>query len=191
MRIFSDLKALPAFRRPVVTVGSFDGVHRGHLFLLDVLRGRAEAVGGESVVVTFGEHPRKVLDDGHDLRVLTSLDEKVRLLEAAGVDNLVVMPFDERVSRLSAEEFVRDFLVARLGVHELVVGYNHRFGKNREGTPLFLEGESRKYGFKIVEAPQFLGESGEKEEKISSTAIREALSRGDVATAERMLGRSL
>ena len=196
MRVFNDMSALPRFRRPVVTVGSFDGVHRGHLFLLDVLRQRAGAVGGESVVVTFGDHPRQILGTDGELRVLTPTDEKARLLEAAGVDNLVVMPFDETVARQSAEQFVREFLLGQLGVYELVVGYNHRLGRDREGDAAELTALGQRFGFDVCLAPRFQpGESGGDghghEEKISSTAIRNAIARGDIATAERMLGRSL
>lgn len=186
MRIFNDIDALPVFRRPVVTVGSFDGVHRGHLFLLDILRSRAAASGGESVVVTFGEHPRRVLGTDRGLRLLTSLDEKTELLSAAGVDNLVVAPFTLQVAGLSAEQFVRDFLVARIGVHQLVVGYNHRLGRGREGDAGMLSALAEKYGFTLFDAPKFADG-----EKISSTAIRQALARGDIAAAERMLGREI
>lgn len=182
MRVLNSMEALPEFRRPVVTVGSFDGVHRGHLFLLEILRERA--TGGESVVVTFGDHPRRVL--GERLMELTSLEEKVRLLEEAGVDNLVVMPFDQVMARLSAEEFVRDFLVGRIGMAELVVGYNHRLGRGREGDAAMLGELGKRYGFKVFRAPPFTGSGAEK---ISSTAIRQALSRGDVKSAGRMLGR--
>lgn len=192
MKVFDDMNSLPAFRAPVVTVGSFDGVHRGHQFLLDILKRRTEAAGGESVVVTFSNHPRRVLEAGEKLRVLTSLEEKSRLLGAAGVDNLVVMPFDEGVSRLSAEKFVRDFLVGRLGVRELVVGYNHRLGRNREGDAEVLSALGAKYGFGVFCVPKFEGgEDGAGAEKISSTAIREALACGDTAAAERMLGRAM
>ncbi len=188
MRVLSDMSALPAFRRPVVTVGSFDGVHCGHLFLLDILRQRAAAVGGESVVVTFGDHPRQVLGTGEELRVLTPIAEKTRLLEAAGVDNLVVMPFDKEVARQSAEEFVREFLLGRLGMFELVVGYNHHLGRGREGDAAELTALGQRFGFDVCLAPRF-EPGGASEEKISSTAIRNALARGDTATAERMLGR--
>ncbi len=193
MRICNDMAALPRFRRPVVTVGSFDGVHRGHLFLLDVLRQRAAAVGGESVVVTFGDHPRRVLGSGEELKVLTTLEQKRRLLEAAGVDNLVVMPFDESVARQSAEEFVREFLLGRLSVYELVVGYNHRLGRDREGDARELTVLGQRFGFDVFLAPAFQpdDEGDTPDEKISSTAIRNAIARGDTATAERMLGRAL
>jgi riboflavin kinase/FMN adenylyltransferase len=179
------MDALPVFREPVVTVGSFDGVHMGHLHLLGILRERAEVSGGESVVVTFADHPRRVLGGGEELMLLTSLEEKAELLAAAGVDNLVVMPFDEGVAGMSPEEFIRDFIVGRLGARELVVGYNHRFGRGREGSAAMLRGMEREYGFRIYEASKF------GEEKISSTTIREAVRRGDIAAAERMLGRRL
>jgi riboflavin kinase/FMN adenylyltransferase len=180
------MDALPVFRNAVVTVGSFDGVHRGHLFLLAILRERAAAAGGESVVVTFGDHPRRVLETDSLLRELTTPDEKARLIEAAGVDNLVVMPFDAATSRLTAEEFVRDFLVSRLGIRELVVGYNHRLGRDRSGDAAELERLGSKYGFDVFESPPFTDPSIGK---ISSTAIRNALASGDIASAELMLGR--
>ncbi len=189
MRILTDIDALPVFRAPVVTAGSFDGVHRGHRFLLEVLRRRAEAVGGETVVVTFDRHPRSVLHADEKLMLLTSSEEKVRLLAEAGVDNLVVMPFDKEVAAMSPEEFVRDFLVGRLGVRELVVGYNHRFGRGREGDADMLDRLGKKYGFGIFRAPKF--SDNDSEEKISSTTIREALSHGNIEAAERMLGRKL
>ncbi|MDR2912322.1 MAG: hypothetical protein LBV38_03350 [Alistipes sp.] len=214
---------LPEFRNPVVTVGSFDGVHRGHLYLLSVLRERAQMLGGEVVVVTFGVHPRRVLEgasgevggvSGSDfeasgeLRLLTSNEEKVRLLEAAGVDNLIVMPFDAEVAAWSAEEFVRDFLVGRVGVRELVVGYNHRLGRGREGGVEELGALGVKYGFGVFEVGRFGSRNADGDfgyadglgedfggsgcvEKISSTAIREALDRGDLALAEWMLGRRI
>jgi riboflavin kinase/FMN adenylyltransferase len=185
MRIFEDMDALPVFTAPVVTVGSFDGVHMGHRHLLEILKARAEASGGESVVVTFADHPRRVLHADEELMLLTSLDEKAALLAEAGVDNLVVMPFDEGVAQIPPEEFIRDFIVGRLGARELVVGYNHRFGRAREGSAEMLRELEDVYGFRIYEAAQF------GEEKISSTTIREAIARGDRAAAERMLGRKL
>jgi FAD synthase len=205
MKIFTDMNALPPFFRAVVTVGSFDGVHRGHRFLLDVLRRRAQQIEGETVVVTFDEHPRRVLGTAGEMMVLTSTDEKARLIAEAGIDNLVVLPFDAGVAGLSADDFVRDFLVARIGVRELVVGYNHRLGRGREGDADVLGVLGEKYGFSVHRAPKFEGvglensdflsgdpsKKGGGDEKISSTAIRAAIARGDLATAERMLGRKL
>jgi riboflavin kinase/FMN adenylyltransferase len=181
------MEALPVFRDAVVTVGSFDGVHRGHKHLLDIMREKAYVSGGETIVVTFDRHPRRVLDAQDEIMLLTTLEHKTLLLAEAGVDNLVVMPFDDKVAQMSPEKFVRDFLVGRLGMKELVVGYNHRFGKGRQGDSAMLRGLEEKYGFRVHEAPQYTG----GEEKISSTMIREAIRRGDVEAAEKMLGRTL
>lgn len=185
MRLLNDIEELPAFVRPVVTVGSFDGVHRGHRFLIDTLLERARAIGGETVVVTFGDHPRRVLGSDSGMRMLTSTAEKARLLSEAGVENLIVMPFTEQIAGMSAEEFVRDFLVARVGVHTLVVGYNHRLGRGREGDAAMLEQLGARYGFSVVRAPRL----SDGDAKISSTTIRQALEKGDITTAEKMLGR--
>ncbi len=184
MKVLTDINSLPAFRDPVVTVGSFDGVHRGHRHLLDIMRAAASESGGETVVVTFASHPRSVLKSGNGIKLLTSLSEKALLLEEAGVDYLVVMPFDAAVSRLSPEDFIRDFIVGRLGAKELVVGYNHHFGHNKGGNAAMLRGVESEYGFRIHEASRF----GNGEEKISSTAIREAVAAADMEKAERLLG---
>lgn len=187
MRVLSDLSSLPAFVRPVVTVGSFDGVHRGHRFLLDLLVERARELNGETVVITFGDHPRVVLGADEGMRVLTATDEKAALLAGAGVENLVVMPFTAQVAAMSAEEFVREVLVGLIGVRELVVGYNHRLGRGREGGAEELEALGAKYGFSVFRAPRL----AEGDSKISSTSIRRALDCGDIAAAERMLGRKI
>ncbi len=178
------MDALPVFRSPVVTVGSFDGVHRGHKYLLDIMRERASESGGETIVVTFAEHPRNILKSADEVRLLTSLNEKAFLLENEGVDNLVVMPFDAVVSRLSPEDFISGFIVGKLGAKELVVGYNHHFGHNKQGDAATLREMEDKYGFHIYEASRF-GDGGEK---ISSTAIRGAISKGNMRLAERLMG---
>lgn len=182
--MFTDMDSLPVFRSPVVTVGSFDGVHRGHQHLLDIMRERASLSGGETIVVTFAEHPRNVLKSEDDLRLLTSLNEKAFLLEKGRIDNLVVMPFDTEVSRLSPEDFIRDFIVGRLGAKELVVGYNHHFGHNKEGDAATLRELETRYAFRICEAPKF----SDGEEKISSTTIRKAISEGNMRLAGRLMG---
>jgi riboflavin kinase/FMN adenylyltransferase len=184
MRIFTDGEQLPVFRNPVVTVGSFDGVHLGHGHLLDIMKERAAEVGGETIVVTFARHPRHVLQAKDEVGLLTSLKEKAYLLERQGVDNLYVMSFDEAMSRLSPEQFLRDFLIEKLGTKQLVVGYNHHFGHNKEGNAAMLRELESKYDFRIHEAPQF--RSGT--DKVSSTVIRGAVSAGDMPTAARLLG---
>jgi riboflavin kinase/FMN adenylyltransferase len=184
MRVFTDSDTLPTFRNPVVTVGSFDGVHLGHAHLLDIMRQKAIRTDGETVVVTFAEHPRRVLQSEDEVKIITSLKEKVFLLEQQRVDNLYVISFDEAMSRLSPEQFLRDFLIGRLGAKQLVVGYNHHFGYNKQGNAQMLRKLEAKYGFEVYEASQF----GSGEDKISSTTIRRAIEQGDMVTAERLLG---
>lgn len=184
MHIFTANDDLPVFRNPVVTVGSFDGVHLGHSHLLGIMKERALLSGGETIVVTFAEHPRSVLDSKDDIRLITSLREKALLLEKEGVDNVFLIPFDRETSRLSPEEFLRDVLIGKLGAKELVVGYNHHFGHNKEGDAAMLKTLEDKYGFRIHEAPQF----STGKEKISSTTIRKAIYTGDMRAAERLLG---
>lgn len=130
-RVFRGFDALPRFVRPVVTVGSYDGVHLGHRALIDRLTAEARAVGGESVVLTFDPHPRITLGRGEGLRLLTTLDEKVALLRGLGVDNVIVIPFDRTFSALSGEEFARRYLIGKVGAATLVAGYDHRFGHDR------------------------------------------------------------
>ena len=182
--MLTDMDALPVFRSPVVTVGSFDGVHLGHKHLLDVMRERASFSGGETVVVTFEEHPRNVLKPEDEVPLITSLNEKAFLLEKEKIDNLIVMPFDETVSRLSPEDFIRDFAVGKLGAKELVVGYNHHFGHNKEGSAATLRELETKYGFQIYEAPVFSAGP----EKINSTNVRKAVLEGNIRLAERLMG---
>ncbi len=170
MRILTDTGALTpsAFCAPVVTVGSFDGVHRGHRFLLEVLRRRAEAVGGETVVVTFDRHPRG------EVQLLTSLDEKIALIDALGVDNLIVAPFSEEFRQLTAREFTSRYLVGKIGIEELVVGFNHRLGSDKNS-------DFEALGLKVERVAQH----GD----VSSSRIRQLLKEGRVEEAEEMLGR--
>jgi riboflavin kinase/FMN adenylyltransferase len=184
MRVFTDRDLLPEFRNPVVTVGSFDGVHTGHAHLLDIMKAQAAEAGSETTVVTFAQHPRHVLQAKDEVGLLTSLKEKALLLDGQGVDNLYVMSFDEAVSRLSGEQFLRDVLIGRLGARQLVVGYNHHFGHNKEGDAAMLRELEAKYGFSIHEAPQFRSAG----DKVSSTVIRGAILAGDMPTAARLLG---
>ena len=135
MRVFNGFEHTAYIPRPVVTIGSYDGVHRGHREILSHLEALARARKGESVVVTFHPHPRLVLGRGEGLRLLTTLPEKLELLEQAGIDNVIVAPFTESFSRLGAEEFIRDYLVETLHLDTLAVGYNHHLGHNQQGDP--------------------------------------------------------
>ena len=182
MRVFHGTDRLPAFRRPAATVGSYDGVHGGHYKLLDAVRRFARERDGESVVVTFAPHPRIVLETQTDLRLLSTLDEKVWLLERAGIDNLVVIPFTREFSRTSSADFIRRDLVGKLGLEALVMGYNHHFGHNKEGD----------YGsLRSAERPELqlcrIGRFCVDGEKVSSTAVRTLVEHGEMAHAARML----
>lgn len=170
---------------PVVTIGTFDGVHLGHRFILDALRERAAEIGGSSVVVTLWPHPRIVLDkDLWNFRLLHSREEKIRKLAELGIDYLLIIPFTPEVAGLSACEFVSEYLVKTFRMKELMIGYDNRFGKDRQGDPEGLAHCSRINGFSISKLPEFTG-SGLK---VNSTSIREKLLAGDLPAAAAMLG---
>lgn len=187
MRIHYGFDSLPAIERPVVTIGSFDGVHLGHAALLAQVREHADRVGGSSVVVTFAPHPREVLPRGGDFRLLTTLNRKAELLAELGVDELIVVEFTMEFAALTSEEFARDYLVGRLGMHSLVVGYNHRFGHERDVPADHYEQLGERYDFQVVRASAFLFEGG----KVSSSVIRNLLSEGRCEEAEKLLGHKL
>lgn len=171
----------PMLTNGVATVGSYDGVHRGHRILLDEVIRRAKACGGESVVLTFEPHPRITLGNDEGLRLLTTFEEKCALLEQVGIDYVVVIPFDEAFSRLSREEFIDDYLVGKLRIKQLIVGYNHHFGHNKEGDHSFL---LRHGALEVAEIAQYTDNGN----KVSSTTIRRALAEGDVSLARQLLG---
>ena len=182
MRIFHGFDALPHFEHPAVTVGSYDGVHLGHQSLIDRLKQEARLNGGESVVLTFEPHPRIVLQRAEGLHLLTTLDEKAALLEAFGVDNLIVMPFSKEFSALSGGEFVQRFLIDKVGAETLVAGYNHRFGHDRVDCMSLPA-----LGLKVVrvEACDVDGV------RVSSTVIRNLLNENKLEEAEHLLGHPL
>ena len=170
----------------VLTQGTFDGVHIGHQRILRSVVNEASAAGGESVLLTFYPHPRLVLyPDHNDLKLLTTIEEKIGLVEELGIDYMIVMPFTQELSRLGAEEFVREILVNQLHVSRLIIGYDHRFGRNREGGMDDMIRISEVFGFDVDEIPAQDIESS----IVSSTKIRKALLSGDVDTAEKYLGK--
>ncbi len=174
-----------SLRRPVATIGTFDGVHTGHRFILDHLRKRAKELDGESVVVTLWPHPQVVLNRGlPKFRLLHSREEKLRELQKTGIDQLVIIPFNSEIAALTACEFTQQYLVNRLGIEVLLVGYDNRFGRDRKGDPEGLARCAEKSRFRIEKLPEFQSGLG----RVSSTAIREAISKGDLELASRMLG---
>ena len=141
MRVHRELAgSLPEFRKAVVTIGTFDGVHQGHRKIIAQMKEEAARIGGETVIITFHPHPRKIVSSvPGDVKLLTTLSEKIVLLEAAGIDHLVVVPFDHRFSNQTAEEYVKDFLYHYFKPHTVIIGYDHRFGKGREGDYQLLK----------------------------------------------------
>lgn len=186
MRVYKGFESLPQFSGAVVTIGSFDGVHRGHLSLLETTINEAQKRGGESVVLTFEPHPRVVLGRSEGLRLLTSLDEKIEILEQIGIDNLIVIPFDRDFSRLSYKEFIKQYLVDKLSVESLVVGYNHHFGRGNEGSISDFEGVATEFGFEIVRVAEW---SAEGCENVSSTVVRRMVSQGNMEGVCLLLAR--
>ena len=171
-------------RKPVVTVGIFDGVHRGHRFILNRLRETTDRLEGESVLLTLWPHPRTILKQVDDsFRLLNTMEEKKQMLEEEGLDHMIVIPFTESFSRLSSCEFIRQYLVEKVGIHHLVVGFNHRFGRDREGDFTKLKDCALQFGFGIEEVPQL--ETGT--EDLSSSRIRQYLQAGDILMANKLL----
>ncbi len=185
MRIFNDLNTFSEIPNPVVTIGTFDGVHLGHQKILQTLLDEAHSVDGESVLLTFYPHPRMVLfPESHGMKLLQTQAEKMEKLAEFGLHNLIIYPFSFDFSRLSALEFVRDILVDKLHVRKIVIGYDHQFGKNREGNIDYLKDISETYDFEVIEIPA----QDIDEVNVSSTKIRDALLRGDVQRAAVFLG---
>lgn len=187
MRIFYSLNELPKLRRPIITQGTFDGVHPGHRMILDRVCRLAEEHEGESVVLTFFPHPRMVLYPNDErLKLLSTLPEKATLLQEAGIQNLIVLPFTEQFSQLSPEAFVKDVLLDAIGVHTMVIGHDHRFGRGRTGDFQSLLSYAGQYGFSVEEIPAQLVD----DVTVSSTKIRKALSDCHIEEANRLLGRA-
>ena len=186
MRVHRELAgSLPEFKRAVVTIGTFDGVHMGHRQIIAQLKEEAARIDGETVIITFHPHPRKIVSSvPGDIKLLTTLNEKIRLLEEAGIDHLVVVPFDHAFANQTAEQYVKDFLYAYFKPHSVIIGYDHRFGKGREGNYQLMKDYSKGLGFEVKE----ISEQIINEIVISSTRIRHALKDNDITTANQFLG---
>lgn len=185
MQVHTDLSTFVNVERPVLTTGTFDGVHLGHQAILRRLMETARREGGQSVLFTFHPHPRMVLfPHDNELKLLNTRKEQNELLEAAGLDHLIVVPFSRSFSRMHALDFVRDTLVDQLRIHAMVIGYDHRFGRNREGDIHLLRQLGEAYDFGVEEIPAHEIDHV----KVSSTKVREALLRGEAKLAHDLLG---
>ena len=178
-------RSIGGAKNPAVTIGTFDGVHLGHQKIINQLKEAAASVDGESVIFTFYPHPRMVLfPDDNGIKLLSTEEEKKDLLAKMGVDHLIIHPFTKKFSRITYTEYVRDILVNKLKVKKLIIGYNHQFGRNREGTFQKLKALAPIYKFELERIPAQLLNKVE----ISSTKIRKALEAGDAKTANKYLG---
>ena len=187
MRIFKGIDDLGAFKNSVVTIGTFDGVHKGHQKILSRLDNLANEMSGESILFTFYPHPRMVVfPDNHNLKLIQTIDEKIDALRDFGLDNLIIYPFTKEFSRLTAFEFVRDILVEKLKVKTLVIGYDHQFGRNREGDLEFLKESAKIFDFNVEE----ISAEEVQEVNVSSTKIRQSLMNGEIERTNEFLGRS-
>ena len=185
MRVFNDLDNLPAFRNAVVTIGSFDGVHLGHQQILQKVSSLANSIDGESVVITFHPHPRLIVyPKDESMRLITSIEEKVQLLQRYGVDNVVVVPFTIEFSQLSADEYIQKFLLDKFHPKYIVIGYDHRFGLNRQGDIHYLKWYGGDAGYQVVE----IAKQEVEDITVSSSKIRLALEAGDMEAAYRLCG---
>lgn len=185
LKVYYNINEFQGAKTPVVTTGTFDGVHIGHQTILNRLKEIAKKVGGETVLLTFYPHPRMVLfPDDHGLELITSQEEKVKLLEKAGIDHLIIHPFSREFSRTTSIDFIKEILVNQIGTKKLVIGYDHHFGRNREGSFENLKESGPVYGFDVEEIP----EQDVDNVAVSSTKIRKALDEGDLETANEYLG---
>jgi riboflavin kinase/FMN adenylyltransferase len=185
MRILKDLKEIKRDDKSVITLGTFDGLHLGHRQIVETVIQKSRLSGGRSFLLTFDPHPRKVIPGRDDVKILTTLEEKIPILEELGLENLHIINFTQQFSRQAPEEFVENYLVKGIGLSEIVVGYDHHFGKGRDGNFELLQELGQKFNFSVTMVPGISVEG----ETVSSTKIRNALLAGDVVKAGKMLGR--
>ncbi len=185
MQIHRDINNLPRFTNAVITIGTFDGVHLGHRQIIDNLKEEAVKAKGESVIITFHPHPRKVVSSViMGVRLINTLDERIELLEKTGIAHLVIVPFTDYFARQTAEEYIQDFLVEKFKPHTIIIGYDHRFGKERSGDYKMMEAKAPVYNYRLKEIPEHILNTI----KVSSTNIRNAILHSNIDEANNFLG---
>lgn len=186
MKVHYDIEQLPLFSNAVLTIGSFDGVHLGHKSILEQLKSEAKKINGETIVITFHPHPRKIIQHEETPALLTSIDERINHFETCGIDHLVIVPFDLGFSELNAKDYVEKFLVSNFHPKMIVIGYDHRFGKDRNGDYELLHELGEDFNYKVIEIPEKLL----NDSKISSSQIRHCLLEGKIEDSVKLLGYS-
>lgn len=185
MKIYQCIQDFEAIAHPIVTIGTFDGVHLGHQAIFSKMKEEAAKTGGETVVITFFPHPRLVLyQDSVNLKFINTREKKIERLEKVGIDHLVIIPFTKEFARNSSEQFITDYVVKYVHPAKVIIGYDHHFGKNREGNIQLLEKLKQQFGYEVEEVPPFYVDGA----PVSSTRIRNLLHDGNVKEANRMLG---
>jgi riboflavin kinase/FMN adenylyltransferase len=185
MQIHRDISNLPQFRNAVITIGTFDGVHLGHKQIIANLKEEAARANGESVIITFHPHPRKVVSSViTGLRLINTLNERIELLEKTGIGHLVIVPFTDYFASQTAEEYISEFLVEKFKPHTIIIGYDHRFGKDRSGDYKLMEAKAPEYNYHLKEIPEHLLNAI----KVSSTNIRNAILQSNIEVANSFLG---
>lgn len=184
MRIFYGTGQLSDFSKAVITIGTFDGVHQGHKKILQSVVSAAKEIGGTSILITFNPHPRKLIFPNEPLKLLSTLEERLALVEDAGIDVTVVVPFTQEFAAMSADDYIRNFLVKIFKPELIIIGYDHHFGHDRTGNITMLRGYADQYKFEVKEIPaQLISEAA-----VSSTQVRKAIVAGSVESARQMLG---
>jgi len=185
MRIYHGIQEFKKIKYPVVTSGTFDGVHLGHQKILKRVKEMARSKGGETVIITFWPHPKYVLNPGSPMKLLSTFQEKAAHLKTLGIDHLIRIPFTQGFSEMTSEEFVKTILIEKICTRQLVIGYDHRFGKNREGSFKYLQENASEYGFDVVE----ISRKDVDHIVVSSTKIREHILNDQIHLANKLLGR--
>jgi riboflavin kinase / FMN adenylyltransferase len=185
MQVHLNINQLPIFKNAVVTIGTFDGVHLGHKKIIQQVVATANQVNGNAVLITFDPHPRDIISsDVMGVRLLTTLQEKTALLAQTGLHHLVVVPFTPLFAHQSANEYIKDFLVAKFKPHTLIIGFDHHFGRDRQGNYQLLQQQQQTYGYHLQQIPEELLQNA----KISSTEIRRAILHNEITHANQLLG---
>lgn len=184
MQVHWNLDSLPLFRNAVITIGTFDGVHLGHQKVIVSLVQEAKSIGGESIIITFNPHPRKIINPAEHLQLINTLEEKIELLQKKDIDHLVIVPFTLEFSEQPAAAYLHDFLVNLFHPKTIIIGYDHHFGKERKGNYRLLEEKANEYNYRLLEIPKHVLD----EIAISSTKIRSALLHSNIGIANKLLG---